>query len=804
MSSTFRDMDAERDAVKFHVINRLNRRYRPCNISFQVVDLRIGINTQTMGEQEGENKVLEMCLSKIDQARPFFIGLLGNRYGWCPEDIRIETVLNRIGAFAEKDICLGRSVTEIEIIHSMYKGDSAFRDSLFFIRSSKSYEGMPPDVLEQMDDRYSPHDTTASVEKLESLKQRLWKDYVRLKSDNIYTYDLSWNHAENKFGGIEEFVELVYDAMCRRVEKDLSDLSAHTRWYEIEGDMVRTHFEVPAMFSVPLPFLESGNVSANMVLSGTPGSGKTTAISQIYNHLKGNTSYHLLAAAVGASEESIKLERIMIRWLFELSEDYGAESLDSARLELMSRHELKQKLGHYCRIVISMGKTPIFLLDSVERFTAYNPDDMLNDWLPKGCFFIGTVDSSKAEAVVASFSAMHLDIDGLTGKLTVGIIDNFERIHAIELPSSVAEDMERRSLSPRNISLIFKFLSNLSSTDYKYIRNLDGCASEIDKINGYILNLYLKSPDCEAQRLHYYLKAFVHTMNMDEGVLRAIGYVAASHCGLSREQIVSLLGYTPPMMDLELILNLASDYIIEHSPTHVILFSRLDFAETYLEAAGMDIRSMSSDIANLTAGIPDDELTDDLYLLKICTSIKGCNRKVVDTLLQNDIYSERGEMDGYDSLLWGKAAYLINESSAARLAIEELIDMLAPPQSVKLLYLMHRCFPTKDIGRLAPMIDKVMECGVEDLGLSSAYALGWTLCSMAQYGKYGFMEASSRERYLRGAERVFWEILSKTQSYHDASNMHMVALVELMEAYSIQGDDTGMMEIMEKLTNLNI
>ena len=199
-------MDAERDAVKFHVINKLNRRFRPYNISFQVIDLRIGINTQTLEKTEGENKVLEMCLSKIDQARPFFIVLLGNRYGWCPDDVRIETVLNRIGASAEKDACIGRSVTEIEIIHSLYKGDSAFLDSLFFIRSAKSYEGMPLSVLENIDDRYSSLENNTDIEKLENLKHRLRNDSLRLKSDNIYTYDLYWNRAENRFDKIEEFV----------------------------------------------------------------------------------------------------------------------------------------------------------------------------------------------------------------------------------------------------------------------------------------------------------------------------------------------------------------------------------------------------------------------------------------------------------------------------------------------------------------------------------------------------------------------------------------------------------------------
>jgi hypothetical protein len=50
------------------------------------VDLRWGITD----EQKAEGQVLPICLAEIKRCRPYFIGLLGERYGWIHEEISPE------------------------------------------------------------------------------------------------------------------------------------------------------------------------------------------------------------------------------------------------------------------------------------------------------------------------------------------------------------------------------------------------------------------------------------------------------------------------------------------------------------------------------------------------------------------------------------------------------------------------------------------------------------------------------------------------------------------------------------------
>jgi hypothetical protein len=83
ISSTFRDMQAEREELVKFTFPELRRRCRERSVEFVDVDLRWGISD----EQKAEGKVLPICLAEIERCRPYFIGLLGERYGSVPEEI---------------------------------------------------------------------------------------------------------------------------------------------------------------------------------------------------------------------------------------------------------------------------------------------------------------------------------------------------------------------------------------------------------------------------------------------------------------------------------------------------------------------------------------------------------------------------------------------------------------------------------------------------------------------------------------------------------------------------------------------
>lgn len=81
LSSTFIDMQEERNYLVKKIFPAIKRECSSRGVDFVALDLRWGINDQ----MSRSGKVVEICMDEIVRSRPFFIGLLGGRYGWIPQ-----------------------------------------------------------------------------------------------------------------------------------------------------------------------------------------------------------------------------------------------------------------------------------------------------------------------------------------------------------------------------------------------------------------------------------------------------------------------------------------------------------------------------------------------------------------------------------------------------------------------------------------------------------------------------------------------------------------------------------------------
>jgi hypothetical protein len=82
ISSTFKDMQAERGYLITKIFPALRRYCEEREVSIFELDLRWGISE----EEARQGKVFDICLKEVQRTRPFFIGLLGERYGWIPTE----------------------------------------------------------------------------------------------------------------------------------------------------------------------------------------------------------------------------------------------------------------------------------------------------------------------------------------------------------------------------------------------------------------------------------------------------------------------------------------------------------------------------------------------------------------------------------------------------------------------------------------------------------------------------------------------------------------------------------------------
>jgi hypothetical protein len=176
ISSTFKDMHAERDWLRNHVFLPLEEELKKRHHHLETIDLRLGVETvEEASEEARELKVLKVCLDEIERSRPFFIVLLGDRYGWVPPEERMERAAREAGFTTTVS---GKSVTALEIEFGIVKKDPAQRRrSFFYFRHPLPYADMPEEKRAQYGNEYSadPGDR-AGYGKLQALKAALQTD----------------------------------------------------------------------------------------------------------------------------------------------------------------------------------------------------------------------------------------------------------------------------------------------------------------------------------------------------------------------------------------------------------------------------------------------------------------------------------------------------------------------------------------------------------------------------------------------------------------------------------------------------
>ncbi|KAF5428415.1 MAG: protein of unknown function (DUF4062), partial [Candidatus Methanomarinus sp.] len=201
ISSTFNDMHAERDYLIKRVFPKLSEWCDKRKLHMVDVDLRWGV---TEADATQNRNVVNVCLNRIDECRPFFICFLGQRYGWipCREDISDETFEDY--PKLEGAVNRGTSLTELEVIHSVIspfhsgktieeKGYYPSEFAYFYLRED-SYLKCLPDEPSYLGRIYS--DAKEADEQKRKKLQRKKDELIRKIEEGRWScrfYDAQWS-----------------------------------------------------------------------------------------------------------------------------------------------------------------------------------------------------------------------------------------------------------------------------------------------------------------------------------------------------------------------------------------------------------------------------------------------------------------------------------------------------------------------------------------------------------------------------------------------------------------------------------
>lgn len=292
ISSTFKDMDAERDIVLSVLKPAIESalKFRHVDAAVRIVDLRWGVNTQDIPEEERESKVLNDCLDYIRTSRPFFIGFVGDRYGWIPPENRWQGIVDSMSdeerAMMSGDLNDVRSVTELEMLFGVLNDRNSLSSSFFFLRK--------PDVYQQMDPASKAvycDSEPQCVAKLESLRKKIRDTYQSSGyTRNVIDYDCRWNGKSLEID--EKAVTAIVEPLVRTIMSEI-DIDA-TDCTELD-DMIRADiafaegrnsYYVPdtAFLNEVMSHLSSSPVP--LVVKSEDGMGKTSLIAHLFSELR--------------------------------------------------------------------------------------------------------------------------------------------------------------------------------------------------------------------------------------------------------------------------------------------------------------------------------------------------------------------------------------------------------------------------------------------------------------------------------------------------------------------------------------
>lgn len=434
ISSTFRDMQAERDYLRNLVFPRLEDELRKGRLLLEPIDLRQGVETADLASEESrEQMVLKVCLDEIERSRPFLIVLLGDRYGWVPPEGRVAAAVQEAGF--ETDLH-DKSVTALEIEYGVLRRNSAEQPRcLFYLRDPLPYAQMPESRRAEYSDEFSPDARVgARHERLRALKESLIADPAL--GPRVHRYRADWDPSLQRVAGLEDWGEQVFQHLMLELRTDLHAAATGPTltWQEQEhaslaeflalrgrdfvgrGELLSQLQEI-ALAEVPADsaFAIPSGIEWGACVTGVAGLGKSALFCELARRLRRDGSIVLLTNAAGATPRGSHVEAMLERFIQELSDALGIamppiQHADTGSVEATFASLL---------VRVAAGRRVVVLLDALDQFESTTRGRQLT-WLrprqwPANARLIATaVPGPAAEALSQWAGIEELEIPPLT------------------------------------------------------------------------------------------------------------------------------------------------------------------------------------------------------------------------------------------------------------------------------------------------------------------------------------------------------------------------------------------------------
>ena len=512
-------MDMERDALKNIIVPKLNEAFIHKKLHISLVDLRHSIETDSsLNVEERENRIFQVCMDEIDSCKPYFMGLVGHRYGWIPDFTGAHAQLSdRLSLPHDFPIPADKlSVTVCEFIHGLFSETKSVLKSFVLIRGMDSYSRLDPDSIKEYIDKGE------NGELAEKFRRYL---AGAPGNANIIPYDLDLSEVGGN--ALQEWCDTIYkklyDEFNGEYESNTSTaqenyiisqmkfINKHSCNFKGRQDVVNQCMEVLK------------NRGALYLYQDTHGLGATSLACHLYNLFSNEEKYLCLYHNTDTSSEADTYDTIFYYWNRQILEflGMGHTHLNTIR---NNADALYEELCRLYKLVNNKGVKLIIIEEGLSRILGHYQLKFPFNYLIK------VLETGERGSLNILYPYIVVELD-----------DNDYNLITAGLRSSVRSALSAKK-NARNVKWLQKavhILEHLNHSDYTLIRLGEQEDNREENISKYMEHIVDAMPDDSARLSLFWIERLKNIYG--EFAVKYL-HILSVTCGINDDVMSELTG----------------------------------------------------------------------------------------------------------------------------------------------------------------------------------------------------------------------------------------------------------------------
>ena len=523
ISSTFKDMQSERDLLQYEIFPKIRRDIRTLGEDIHLLDLRWGVDTLHLSEQDSGKMVLKVCIDAIDRCIPFIIIFLGERYGWIPgKDIITKNNDTRIEQYYKE----GMSITNLEIEYGAFSLQNDIDKCIFCFRNPVVNDSINPDFRHMYDTESEEH-----REKLEQLKNKI----RQIPNATIIDYDAGWDDEKNRITGLDSLKENLYRSLKEKIWTILEDKTHLHPYEQMKREMVLTQEQHLSTYvdrykdeNAVLYYISEWGVGKEKQLhiKASSGVGKTALMSKLaklYQDIPMRTI--LCYGGVNGCQSYRKVKEYLIYNLEDLLEIEHLEEYPFVDERLVY---LDQKIGY---------KKIVCFIDALDQIFQNENQVYLDifDLCPHMSFVVSSLD----DFIITNDDLPHLEINELLDDQVRHMILNTTKLRGKNLGEEIMREIMQKKYI-HNPLYLSNVLQRLFMINAKEFEAAEAMAPGIEGIYRFMKKLLHEMPDGRFGMIPYLIEEAASYFEGSQ-FQKIIALLDVSRNGLTENEIQEIL-----------------------------------------------------------------------------------------------------------------------------------------------------------------------------------------------------------------------------------------------------------------------